>query len=156
MKTLFRFFALALTLSPGFAQSVKLGDLTIENPWARATPKGAEVGAGYLTIRNDGPAADRLTWISTDFAKVQMHEMKMADGVMEMRELTDGVEIPAHGAVKFAPGGNHLMFVGLKAPLVKGGSVRATLTFAHAGSTALEMPIESAGASGPMAPMKGM
>jgi copper(I)-binding protein len=156
MKTLVSFLTLALSLSPSFAQNIKLGDLTIENAWARATPKGAEVGAGYMTIRNDGAVADRLTAISTDFAKVQMHEMKMSNGVMEMRELPDGVEIPAHGVVKFAPGGNHLMFVGLKSPLVKGATAHATLTFAHAGSATVEMPIQGAGASGPMAPMKGM
>jgi copper(I)-binding protein len=156
MKTLVSFLALTLSLTPCFAENVKIGDLTIENPWARATPKGSEVGAGYLTIRNDGAAADRLVGVAADFAKVQMHEMKMANGVMQMRELPDGVEIPAHGAVKFAPGGNHLMFVGLKAPLVKGATAHATLTFAHAGSVAVDMPIQGPGASAPMAPMKGM
>lgn len=159
MKLLASSLALALTFSPSFAQNIKIGDLTVEQPWARATPKGSEVGAGYLTIRNDGPVADRLTGVSADFARVQMHEMKMSNGIMEMRELTEGLEIPAHGAVKLAPGGAHLMFVGLKAPLVKGQTARATLTFAHAGSLAVEMPIQGAGAPGPggaMAPMKGM
>ena len=156
MKPLVCLFALALSLAPSFAQNIKLGGLTIENAWARATPKGSEVGAGYLTIRNDGAVADRLTADSTDFAKVQMHEMKMSSGIMQMRELNDGMEIPAHGVVKFAPGGNHLMFVGLKSPLMKGETVHATLTFAHAGSATVEMPIQGAGASDPMAPMKGM
>ena len=159
MKILVSFLALALSVSPSFAQSIKVGELTIENAWARATPKGAEVGAGYLTIRNDGGVADRLTGVSCDFATVQMHEMKMTNGVMEMRERADGVEIPARATVKFAPGGNHLMFVGLKAPLVKGETAKATLTFAHAGSITVNLPIQGVGASGPggaMAPMKGM
>ena len=159
MKTLVSLLALTFSLAPSFAKDIKLGDLTIENPWVRATPKGADVGAGYLTIRNDGAFADRLTGISADFARVQMHEMKMSNGVMEMRERLDGLEIPAHGAIKFAPGGDHLMFVGLKSPLVKGQTAQATLTFAHAGSTTVDMPIQGVGAAAPggaMAPMKGM
>jgi copper(I)-binding protein len=155
MKTFVSLLALALSLSPSFAQNVKLGDLTIENAWARATPKGSEVGAGYLTIRNDGAVADRLTGVAADFAKVQVHEMKMSNGVMQMRELPNGLEIPAHGEVKLAPGGDHLMFVGLKAPLVKGQTAHATLTFEHAGSLSVDLPIQAAGAAA-MAPMKGM
>ena len=129
MKTLVTLLTLALNLSPSFAQNIKLGDLSIENAWARATPKGSEVGAGYLTIHNDGAVADRLTGIAADFAKVQMHEMKMANGIMQMRELPDGIEIPAHGTVKFAPGGDHLMFVGLKTPLVKGANCACDAEF---------------------------
>jgi len=159
MRTLFPLLAFALSLTPAAAASLKIGDISIDDAWARATPKGAEVGAGYLTIHNDGASADRLTGITADFAQVQVHEMKTANGVMEMREVTEGLEIPAHATLKLAPGGYHLMFVGLKKPLVKGETAKATLSFAHAGQGAVEFPVMGAGAAGPggaMTPMKGM
>ena len=148
--------ALGLSAAPALAQEIKAGDLTIEKPWARATPKGAEVGAGYLVIRNDGASPDRLTGGSADFAAVEIHEMAMAGGVMTMRELKDGLVIPAHGAAKLAPGGYHLMFTGLKRPLVKGERVKATLTFEHAGAVAVDFAVQGVGAAAPSDGMKGM
>lgn len=150
MKTILSttLIALALAAGPALAAPVKAGDLTIESPWARATPKGAEVGAGYLTIKNDGAAADRLTAVITDFATVQVHEMKMSKSVMQMREVAGGLEIPAHKTVALAPNGFHLMFTQLKHPLVKGQTVKATLTFAHAGQVAVDFPVMGVGAPG--------
>ena len=161
MKTLLSSALIALVMAStlALADSVKAGDLTVDTAWARATPKGSEVGAGYLTIKNDGATADRLTGVSVDFARVQVHEMKMANGVMKMREVVGGLEIPAHATVKLAPNGYHLMFVGLKHPLVKGDMVKATLTFEHAGSVAIDMPVLAVGSPGPGGAshdMKGM
>ncbi len=147
--------ALASSAAPALAQEIKAGDLTIEKPWARATPTGADVGAGYLVIRNDGAAADRLTGGSADFAGVEIHEMSMEGGVMKMRELKDGLTIPAHGSVKLAPNGYHVMFTGLKSPLVKGQSVKATLNFEHAGAVAVDFAVQGVGAAGPGGGMKG-
>jgi copper(I)-binding protein len=159
MPFAYALFALAIGVAPALAEGVKAGDLTIETPWARATPKGSEVGAGYLTIKNDGATADRLTGVSVDFATAEVHEMKMANGVMRMREVTGGLEIPAHATVKLAPNGYHVMFVGLKHPLAKGETVKATLTFEHAGTVAVDMPVLGLGAAGPGGgahDMKGM
>ena len=148
MKILaFALGALAFAL-PASADPVKAGDLVLDNAWTRATPKGSQVGAGYLTIRNDGAEDDRLTGVSVDFASAQIHEMKMDKGVMQMRELPDGLVIPAHKSVTLAPGGMHLMFVGLKHALTKGETVKATLTFAHAGQVAVDMPVMAIGANG--------
>ena len=146
-------FALALSLAglapPALAQEFKSGDIAIERPWARATPKGADVGAGYLTIRNNGGTPDRLTGGSADFASVEIHEMKSEGGVMKMRELKEGLNIPPHGAVKLAPAGYHLMFTHLTKPLVKGEKVKATLTFEHAPPVVVDFTVEGLGASGP-------
>jgi copper(I)-binding protein len=147
--------ALALGAAPALAQETKAGDLTIERPWARATPKGAEVGGGYLEIRNDGAAPDRLTGGSAEFAGFEIHEMKMDGAVMQMREVKEGVEIPAHGSARFAPGGYHIMFTGLKHPLVKGDTIKATLNFAHAGAVTVEFPVLGIGAAGPAGGAKG-
>jgi len=136
-------------VAPALAQQFKLGPLTIERPWVRATPKGAEVASGYLVIRNDGDAADTLTGVTADFAVGQVHEMKMDGGMMTMRELPDGLEIPPHGAVTLSPGGYHLMFVKLTRPLAKGDAVDVTLSFAHAGKIDVRFPVAGVGASGP-------
>ena len=124
-----RYSALALALAlvgaaaPALAQEFKAGDITIDKAWSRATPKGADVGAGYLTIHNNGATPDKLTGGSADFAAVEIHEMKTENGVMKMRELKDGLNIPAHGTVRLAPGGYHIMFTHLTKPLVKGETV---------------------------------
>ena len=146
--------ALALAAAPALAQEIKAGDLTIEKPWARATPKGADVGAAYLEIRNAGGEADRLTGGTADFANVEIHEMTMQGNVMKMRELKDGLPIPAHGDVKLTPGGYHVMLTGLKHPLVKGETAKVTLTFERAGAVPVDFSVVGVGASG--GDMKGM
>jgi copper(I)-binding protein len=146
--------ALGLAASPAFAQEFKGGDITIDKAWARATPKGADIGAGYLVVHNNGAAPDTLTGGAADFANVEIHEMKVENGVMKMAPLTSGLNIPAHGAIRLAPGGYHLMFTHLTKPLVKGEAVTATLTFAHAGPVTVQFPIQGVGAAGP-APAKG-
>ena len=73
------------------AQEFKSGELTIDHPWSRATPTGAKVAAGYMTIMNKGAAPDRLIGASTSAAgRVELHEMAMKDGVMTMRPVSGG------------------------------------------------------------------
>jgi len=157
-RSIFALFAVSVAalVSPTQAAEFKSGDVTVENPWARATPKGADVGAGYLTIHNNGSAPERLTGGSADFASVEVHEMKIENGVMKMREMKDGLAIPAHGTVKLSPGGYHIMFTHLTRRLTKGETVKATLTFEHAPPLAVEFPVESMGASGPASAKGGM
>src|SRR5438445_8689033 len=90
------------------AEEVKAGDLVITQAWSRATPGGAQVAGGYLTIQNKGSAADRLIGGSADVAdKVQIHEMATTDGVMTMRPLDKGLSIEPGKTVNLAPGGYH-------------------------------------------------
>lgn len=140
---------LAILPVPATAHEVKVGDLVIEHPWARATPPGAEIGGGFVTIENHGKTADRLTGGSLDGAKeFQIHEMAMDNGVMKMRQLP-GLDIPAGGTVTLAPGGYHVMFVGLAKPLKQGTLVPGTLVFEHAGTVKVEFKVEAVGAKGP-------
>lgn len=142
--------ALSMTsLTAGIAaEAIQLGDLKIENAWTRATPPNAKVGGGYLTITNVGSAADRLVSGSSEIAgKVEFHDMKIENGVMKMRPLSDGLEIPPGESVKLAPGGMHVMFMKLTGPLKKGEMVKATLTFEKAGSVDVMFPIAAIGAS---------
>ena len=146
---------ITLAATSAFAGESKVGDLMLTNAWSPATPKGATVGAGYVTIHNHGAAADKLIGGSADFADVQVHEMKKTGNVMQMREGTDGLPIPATSDVKLAPGGYHFMFVNLKKPLVKGDKEKITLKFEHAGSVDIEFDVQGVGAAAP-AGMNGM
>ncbi|MCA8926892.1 MAG: copper chaperone PCu(A)C [Alphaproteobacteria bacterium] len=142
--------ALSLSALPAFAHDFKVGDLIIDHPFSRATPPMARVGAGYLTITNTGATTDRLVSVACDCAKAaEIHEMKMDGNVMKMQQLPDGVAIPAGGSAALAPGGNHLMFIGLKHGFVEGETFQATLTFEKAGPVTVEFAI------GPLRPMKG-
>jgi len=144
--------ALAGAAVPALAQEFKAGDISIDKAWARATPKGADVGAGYLVVHNNGATPDTLTGGTADFASVEIHEMTKEGAVMKMTEMKNGLHIPAHGTIRLAPGGYHVMFTHLTKPLVKGEKVTATLNFEHAGPIAVEFPVQGVGAA---APMKG-
>ena len=120
-----------------------LGPLRIDHPRIPPTPNAAPTAAGYLTITNTGKAADRLVAISTPVADtVTPHHMSMAHGIMSMRPITGGVVVGPGQTVAFAPGGDHLMLIGLKHPLTAGQRVPATLGFEHAGSLKIEFRVE--------------
>ena len=125
-----------------FAESWTLGDLVIENPAARATPPNAPVSGGYMVIRNNGDEPDRLIGGAADFAgKVEIHEMAMDGEVMKMRQLADGLEIPAHGEVTLKPGGYHVMFMQMKEQLEPETSRKATLVFEKAGEVEIDFSV---------------
>jgi copper(I)-binding protein len=151
-----RTIAMSLTLmaclvgSTVRAEEVKAGDLVISQAWSRATPNGAKIGAGYLTIENKGTTADKLIGSSADVAgKVELHEMAMNDGVMKMRPVEGGLTIDPGKTVKLAPSGYHLMIMDLKSPLKQGEKVPVTLEFEKAGKVAVTLDVEGIGAQGP-------
>jgi len=130
----------------GHAADYRAGDLTIEQPWARATPAGATVGAAYLTILNHGRAPDRLLGASVDGAgHVALHTTLHEGGTMRMRML-EALDVPAAAATDLKPGGTHLMLMDLAAPLAEGGEVSATLHFARAGDVPVTVAVRGAGA----------
>ena len=132
------------------ATAISVGKITISKLWSRATPRRARVGAGYLTIRNLGSKPDRLVSGTSEISeRVEMHVMRITDGIMRMRRLTNGLEIRPGETIEFKPGGYHLMFVGLKQPIVKGDSFKATLVFENAGPVELVFAAEGIGSSGP-------
>ena len=125
--------ALAVTRL-AIAGDIKVGSLIVENPWARATPEGAKVGAGYLSIFNIGKVDNRLISATTDISKsVEIHSVSMTNGIMKMRKLSDGLAIKSKNLVDFKPGGYHLMFIDLKARLKKEQSFNVTLKFEKTG-----------------------
>lgn len=99
-----------------------------EGAICRPTPTGRQMTGCYLTLT--AATADRLVSASSPDANlVQVHESRIESGMMMMRELREGLPLPAGEAVALAPGGNHLMLLGVTEPLVAGDSVALTLTF---------------------------
>ena len=141
---------LVVAAAPACAQEARAGDLVITQAWSRATPGGAKVAGGYLTIENKGATPDRLVGGSGDFAgKVEIHEMAMNNGVMTMRPLDKGLAIEPGKTVKLAPGGYHLMLMDLKNPLKQGEKVPLELQFEKAGKVALSLDVQGVGAQAP-------
>ena len=115
--------------------------LQIEKPWARATAPGASVAGGYMVIRNQGGAGDRLVGASSPAsAKVEMHVHLNDNGVMKMREVR-GYDVPAKGAFELKPGGAHLMFMDIRRPFKEGEKLPVTLKFEKAGEVNAEFHV---------------
>jgi hypothetical protein len=151
-------FACILSLAAGAAaaQEFKAGPLEIDQPWSRATPKGAKVAAGYLTIKNTGTAPDRLVSGTSPVAgKFEIHEMKMDKGVMTMRPVPEGVEIKPGETVELKPSSFHFMIMDLKQPIVRGKPFKASLMFEKAGPVEVEFTVVAAGATPPAAAAAG-
>jgi copper(I)-binding protein len=142
------FVSAALLLLGGVAtaETCSAGGLQISNPWVRATPKGATVGAGYLTITNKGAESDRLIGGSAAPAsRFEVHTTVIENGVAKMRPVS-GLEIKPGETVELSPGGMHVMFVGIKQPLKQGQTVKGTLVFEKAGTIAIEFAVQAVGA----------
>lgn len=141
---------MGLFMASARAEEIKAGDLVITQAWSRATPGGATIAGGYLTIENKGRVADRLIGGSADVSdKIQVHEMSMNDGVMTMRQLDKGLAIDPGKTVKLAPGGYHLMMLDIKSPLKQGDKVPVTLEFEKAGKVKLSLDVQGIGAQAP-------
>jgi hypothetical protein len=136
----------AATLLPhaAAAHEFQVGDLLIEHPWTRATPKAADVAAGFMKITNRGGEPDRLIGVTSPISDVgQIHTMVMENDVMKMQELKDGLEIPAGATVELKPKSFHVMFMGLRQELKEGEVIEAELTFEKAGKVKVELMVES-------------
>lgn len=125
--------------------------ISIEKPWARETVEGQAAGGGFMAIVNNGQREDQLVSASSPAShEVQIHTMSMDGSVMRMRQLTDGLSIPAKGKVELKPRGLHIMFIGLKKPLRPGTSVPVTLKFRHTGSMTAQFKVQAMTAPVPM------
>lgn len=146
-KAIFAALILLPIAAPVAAHEYTVGSLVIDHPWARATPPGARVAGGYLTITNRGKKADRLIGGTAPSAQaVEVHESSVsADGIARMRPLTEGLLIPPGETVTLQPGGVHLMIIAPTHPLEMGELYSAALRFESAGEVPLEFDIVSIG-----------
>ena len=136
--------ALGLTALPAFAHDFKIGDLIVDHPMAFETAKTAKAGGGYLSVTNTGDTADRLIAVRADFPKVALHTTIEEDGIAKMRHL-DAIDLPAGETISLAPGGMHVMFMGLSDPFEAGAKIPATLIFETAGELDVVFNVEERG-----------
>lgn len=134
--------ALALSSALAHAHSFKLGDIDIGHPYARVTGPGQPTGGGYLKLDNKGRDDRLLSARAAVSASVELHSMTMEGDVMRMRQV-EGVALPAGKTVELKPGGFHIMFVGLKAPLKDGDKFPMTLKFEKAGEVEVTVNVEA-------------
>ena len=137
-----RYFVALLSL----VSTSVFSQVEIHDAWSRATPPGAKVGAGYMTIRNKGAAADRLVGASSPAAaRVETHVMDKQGEIMRMREVK-GYDVPANGSFELKPGGPHLMLVDIKRPLKAGERIPIVLRFQNAGEIKADFEVKALGA----------
>ena len=134
--------ALSLAL-PGMAvaESHSTGAIELSEPFTFVTAKGVKAGGGFLTITNASSEDDALIGVQADFPRVEIHTTEETDGIMRMMHV-DRLEIPAGETVSLAPGGYHIMFMGLNAPFEMGAEVPATLIFEGAGEVEVTFPVK--------------
>lgn len=141
--------AMALTMAAvlfvAWAVWAARGGINITDAWARPAIGKGNVTTAYMTISNGGESDDVLIGVMSPKAeKVELHHTKMGDdGVMRMRPVEGGIPVPAGGKVELAPGGYHLMVMGLNEPLVEDGDLPLTLGFAEAGAIDLVVPVRA-------------
>jgi hypothetical protein len=146
--------AAALILAPLFTAAPapahefnRLGDIVIEQPWARATP--VKVGGAYMTLRNNGAVPDTLVKVTSPVAeRVEIHETKIEGGMAMMRPVA-AIALKRRSSVQLKPGGMHVMLMGLRRPLKEGERIKLALTFERAGTIEIEARVEKAGAMSP-------
>jgi periplasmic copper chaperone A len=122
--------------------------IEVRDAWAAQTPGGVDVSAGYLVISNGGDSDERLiSSSSARAARVEIHEMVMEGAVMRMRPV-EALVIPAHGEVALAPGGQHLMFIGVTEPFVTGETIEVHLVFETTGEVVVSLPVRQGATHG--------
>ena len=131
-----------LSTSAVQAHDFKAGAITIGHPYARATAAGQPTGGGYLSLDNKGRDDKLVSATAAVSASVELHSMSMEGDVMRMRQV-DGIALPTGKKVELKPGGFHLMFVGLKAPLKAGDKFPMTLKFEKAGEVEVTVNVEA-------------
>lgn len=141
----------ALPVVPAHAAA---SEVVVSDAWVR--PSAAKTGAAYLTLTNKGAQADALTSVASAAAeKVQIHSMEMDGTIMRMRRL-DALPLPAGEAVQLAPGGLHIMLIGLTAPLKVGDTVELKLSFEKSGPLDIRVPVQSVAPAAAKAPARDM
>jgi hypothetical protein len=140
------FVILIISITNSLAHEYKIGNLKILHPYIIETPPGAITAGGYMKIVNTGNQNDHLSLVTVDFAKVcEIHEMKMENDMMKMREVKDELEISAQSSVELKHKGYHIMFMNLLKPMIKDETYEGTLYFEKAGNIKIIFTVEKMG-----------
>jgi len=134
-------FALTFILFPFFASAQTEKEIEVESPWARVTPPGTRLAAGYMVLRNRSENPDRLMSVSSPLAaRVETHITLKDGNILRMREI-GGYDLPGRGRLELRPGAAHLMFVNIKQPFKEGDKIPVTLRFQRAGEIKAELQV---------------
>ena len=140
----FKAFSMATALAISLSVPACAGGILVQDAFARSSGKAARSGAAFMVLMNHTDADDRLIGIQSDAAtKVELHtHSEDANGVMKMLHLMDGVLVPAGGMHALERGGDHVMFMGLNAPMTPGDLIAVTLVFETAGEIEITVPVD--------------
>lgn len=152
IRSLILIATLVTAVSSAWSQQQPLPtpSVAVTQPWARATAGNVRNGAAYLTLSAASGQPDRLLSASSPAAAtVELHTVgRNASGVMEMRAVS-AIEVAPAAPTVLAPGGLHIMLIGLRAPLKQGDSLPLTLTFERSGRIEVAVPVGPPGAMHP-------
>ena len=138
----------AISTAGALAGDAKVGDITVEAPWARASAGKAKAGVAFMTLNNAGATDDKLIKASADVSKkAELHTHIREGDIMRMRRV-EAIDVPAGGVATLEPGGDHVMLMGLREPLKEGETFPLTLTFENAGEVTVEVMVMKVGAMG--------
>lgn len=134
----------ALVLA-GFCQAAAAAGIDVEQPWARATVEGMNMGGAFMNIKNTTRKDDFLVGGSSPVSeRVEVHTHVNDNGVMRMREVEGGIPLKAGQTTELKPGSYHIMFMGLKQQLKQGDKVPVTLQFKHAKPQTITVNVNTA------------
>lgn len=152
LKTIFCLTLTALIVAGTDPDPSHAGDqhkIRIADAWARVTLGKIANSAAYFSINNSGKSDDRLIDARGEVSdKVELHTHIRDGDIMRMRRLDTGVAVPAGKSVTFAPGGHHVMLIGIKSPLKEGNTFALTLVFENAGTVVVDVPVKRSAPSG--------
>src|SRR5690606_40413058 len=112
-----------------------------EDGWARLPPVEMPVLGGFGTLRNPCGSELLVTGASSpDFEEVQVHETRLDDGMMRMREV-ESLAVPATGSATLEPGGLHLMLMRPVRALESGDEVKVVFTLADGGMVSATLEV---------------
>lgn len=142
------YFFSGVTLAMVFAvvsAAASAGNITVDDPYLRVSRPNAPTGAAFMSVVNAGDTSDRLLSASSNAAKrVELHtHQKVGDGIMKMMEIEDGIDIAAGEEHVLQRGGDHVMLMGLVAPLSQGDEITIVLEFEHAGKIEVIVPVDN-------------
>ena len=123
------------------AAPLALAEVTVEKPWARATPPNTKVGVVYLTMRST--QADEIISMSSSVAeRIEIHTTVSEGGTIKMRPVPL-VSLPAGESVRFESGGLHIMLIGLRAPLTAGSKLKLNMELRSGERKSIDIPVLS-------------
>lgn len=131
--------AFAVFAIPALAEGIEVHDA-----YAIQGMPGGPTAAAFMVILNNGGAPDRLIAARSDVsARTELHtHVEDENGVMQMREVEEGFDLPTDGEIIMQRGSHHVMFMGVTDPLADGQVIPVTLVFETAGDVVIEVTVD--------------